>query len=156
MKRITSILYFALSLIILMSTSTCDDDKGHAETVITSQMKKLAGKWKASSVTLDHAPMIGWDDFTISLSPVSSQEKLSYIVANNPYVTPWISAVTGSFTFDENDPENHLFREDGVHVQYEISEETLTMRFTHHINDIRGRVTGVGGDWEFTFEKVVD
>lgn len=155
MKR--SICTELLLLIILLFTfSRCDDNKENIEPVVANQIKKLMGRWKPVSVKLDGAMQEGWENFILRVSPVAGAEKLSYVIENNPYRTVWISTATGNFTFDEIDPEEYLVREDGVRIEYLVTEGTMSMRFTYQETQGGGRGSGVGGAWEFAFEKMDD
>jgi hypothetical protein len=154
MKRLKHIILFtgALATGILLLTR-CSDDKEKSGSPVDLQMAKLMGTWNATSAQMDDIDREGFQDFILALSPLPNQPKLSYIISGNPYASPWSAVTTGSLTFDEDQPEKYLVREDGVVIEYTVTDNELSMHFTFTESNSGGRVSGVGGDWVFHFEK---
>lgn len=139
-------------LLVATLLVACDGDDGGGSSLIDAQIQKLTGSWHVTSVKADDVARGDFEDFILSITPLASHQKLSYVITENPYVTPWPSTATGHFTFYAAQPDKFLVREDDVLVEYAVSETALTMRFTYQ-GDEGGRIAGVGGEWEFVFEK---
>lgn len=154
MKSLKHTIFFISAVTAgLMILTRCSDDDDKSSSTHDLQMAKLMGSWNATSAQLDNIDKEGFHDFTVTLSPLPNEPKLSYVIAGNPYATPWPTVITGSLTFDEDQPEKYLIREDGVIIEYVVTGHDLSIRFTYTPSGAGGRMSGVGGDWTFDFEK---
>jgi hypothetical protein len=151
MKKLPGIFTYVLIIAVLL-LSNCSDDDDDTKSVARTQMEKLSGKWKITSVNLGGVGQEGFEDFVLTISEVPGKEKLSYLIGRNPYKSPWTSVSTGQFTFDEDQPQRYLMREDGVSIEYTVTEQELLMNFAYDTSS-SGRLSGVEGNWEFVFGK---
>jgi hypothetical protein len=150
MKKLPGIFPYVLVITVLLLSNCSDDDD--TKSIARAQMEKLSGKWKVTSVHLGGVGQEGFEDFVLTISEIQGKEKLSYLISGNPYKSPWTSVSTGQFTFDENEPTRSLIREDGVTIEYTVTEQELLMSFAYDTSST-GRLSGVEGNWEFTFKK---
>jgi hypothetical protein len=152
MKNLTG--RFLCGLIVgALVLSNCSDDGEDEKSVAFAQMEKLKGKWKITSVQLSGVGQEGFENFILTISGVPGKEKLSYLISENPYKSPWTSVTTGHFIFDEEEPRRYLMREDGTPIDYTVTEHELTLSFAYDDTSSNGRLSGVEGNWEFIFEK---
>lgn len=124
-----------------------DDDNG--EPVAAQHVKKLAGEWKAETVTFDGAVQEGYSNFTLRIT--ASGEKALYVVTGSPERIPWL--LSGTLTPRKDNPEEQLVREDEVNILYTVSSTELIMEFAYTDVTAGGRSKSVEGDWKFTFKK---
>lgn len=127
--------------------SCSNDDNG--EPVAAQHVKKLAGEWKAETVTFDGAVQEGYADFTLRIT--ASGEKALYVVTGSPERTPWL--LSGTLTPHKDNPEAQLVREDEVNILYSVTSTELVMEFAYADVTTGGRSKSVAGNWKFTFKK---
>jgi hypothetical protein len=145
--------FFICTICIVALMSSCDDHENE-ESILQQQISKLTGTWKATEAEVDDTRAEGFENFALTISPITGREKLSYILHGNPPSSPWISLTTGSLRFDEGNPDELLVREDGVVLDYVVTEASLTLRFQFSDPDTGGRFSGTSGNWQFVFEKI--
>jgi hypothetical protein len=148
MKQLKNLLLVGFLLLL----ANCSDDETKPS-VAEEQMAKLKGKWKATSVKVDNDEQEDFDGFVLTISPVEKTEKLLYVIENNPPSSPWTSVTTGALTVNADNPTELLIREDDVNIYYVVSENTLVMNFVYTDPGDGGRVSGISGDWVFSFER---
>jgi hypothetical protein len=151
MKKLKGIFPYIL-LVASSILSNCSGDDDDAKSIARTQIERLKGKWKITSVQLGGVSQEGFEDFMLTISEVPGKEKLSYLISQNPYKSPWTSVSTGQFLFDEDEPAHSLIREDGVVIEYTVTEQELSMSFVYDTSS-EGRQSGVEGNWELTFER---
>lgn len=153
MKHIAAISLYTVMLAMMCICAACSDDDKEGASIIDKQIGKLAGTWKAVSVSMDQTYPEGYEEFELTIVKMDGSKGLNYLIANNAFSSPWISVTTGRFTFDSTEPDKYLIREDGVKITYTVSETSLTMSFMYDEESSGGRISGVTGMWDFTFEK---
>ncbi|HYG19673.1 MAG TPA: hypothetical protein VD816_12125 [Ohtaekwangia sp.] len=140
----------ATGLFLIMG---CSHEGGNPVGTSELQMARLMGSWNAKSTQLDNIDKEGFQNFVLTLSPLPDQPRLSYIISENPYASPWRTVTTGSLSLDQDQPDKYLVREDGAVIEYVVTDNTLSMRFTFADSKTGGKISGVGGEWIFLFEK---
>lgn len=145
------------SLLILVGFATfyisCDDEKlKKSDTDI--QIEKLNGNWDATTVTLDgSAPSLDHANFALTITGSPGNTTITYTATGRPAgPSPW--PPSGTLEFGTNVKQN-LTREDGVAINYSVTETTLVVDFTFSGTPYTaGRVENVTGSWHFEFTKV--
>ena len=150
MKSIKNILAFTF-LIFVFFISGCGSHHGDDKSVADKQLDKLNFVWKSSGVTLDGAAKDTYTNFKLTFSGVQGSKVFGFAAEGRPSLSPW--PLSGTFTFDDGAPQTKLLRDDKLPVTYELTETTLTMRFTYAVAGFQGRVDAVKGQWEFKFVK---
>jgi hypothetical protein len=152
MKSLKKI-FLGLLLISTLILWNCSDDDDDAKSAADKQIEMVTGRWKATSVSSGGVADTAFEDFALTISVVPGKQKLTYVITENPYKSPWTSVTTGHFLIDEDEPQSTLIREDGITINYTVTEQELSMSFNYSSTSSGGRVKGVEGDWEFVFER---
>lgn len=147
-----------LSLLILASLASfyvaCDNTDDPKESETDQQIKKLDGTWQTTAYTLDGVtpPDLDYSSFVLTVNGEPGNTSVNYSVSGRPAgkPSPWNSS--GTLEFGDNVKQN-LVREDGVSINYSVTDETLVIDFTFSSTPYNGRVGNVTGNWHFEFSK---
>jgi hypothetical protein len=154
-------LTFLFALIAgFVGLSSCKKDKDADPTIQEAQLKLLTGNsetgktWTVSQVRFGP----GNQDRTAEYAGMAIKLKgkysatnttINYEVTGRPDLSPW--PASGTLSFDENEPENLLIREDGMDFTYSLTENQLSLNFTYSGDGYPGRISAVEGTWAISF-----
>jgi hypothetical protein len=148
-----------LSVLVLASFASfylsCDGGDDPEKSEKDEQIELLTGTWNATAVTLDgDTPALDYSTFALEVSGTAGSDEVSYQALNRPDgLSPW--APDGFLTFGDN-VKQQLVREDGITVNYSVTETTLILDFTFEGDGYPGgRVREVQGNWHFEFQKAI-
>lgn len=146
LKNLLSALVF-FSCIIFVSCGG-DDGGGKDPDPAVEQANKLIGDWTvtASGAKLDGTAADGWDGFALTFSGDETGGNYSTSGAASEEVWP----SSGTWEFDGDDIGTVL-RSDGVEIDVQVSETSLTLSFTI-ASGSGARASGIDGDWTFSFD----
>jgi len=134
----------------------CGDDPPPAVDPQDQQLENLSKPWKATSVTLavgtgTAQPVIGYENFVLTMSGTAGQSTFNYTTSGRPSgTTPWADA--GTFTFG-TDFSTVVERDDGTIITYTLNSDVTQLQITFNYTGAgyTSRTSSVQGNWTFTF-----
>lgn len=151
-------LTFLFALIAgFVGLSSCKPDEKSDPSVEEAQLKLLTGnsetgkKWNVSKVRFgpglatDRTAEYSGMAITFKGKYSGANTSLNYEVTGRPNLSPW--PASGTWSFDENAPENLFMRDDNVSFTYSLTANQLSLDFTYAGAGFPGRISAVEGTW---------
>lgn len=134
--------------------TSCDEGGGKKLTIEETQLLALSKTWTVSEVrfegTSDRTAEYSGMTLTVGGTFVDPTTVYDYSLTNRPTLSPW--PVSGTWTFDVNDPETLIIRtEDSLPISYSVTDDQLQLTFNYTGPGYSGRVSAVEGSWIFLF-----
>lgn len=158
MKVILRLLTVAIVVGATTTLMNCGDSGGGGSSQEETQLKKLAGTWTMTTVTLDGNSRTGdFTDLKLTVSGTFNGTGGTYaysFTGTRPNPSPW--PASGTWQFDAN-PSSQIVRlDDGQKINYSLSngDAQLTLEFNYQGAGFAGsRIQQVNGNWQFVFTK---
>ena len=147
MKFNRSLILYMAALVCLLMVSGCDDDAGEPSAE-EKYLDRLSSTWVLEEVTVDDTDV----SFAFPGLELTVNAKKTFAV-KNPVNPIW--PASGTFTLQPvSASQPYLIkRSDGIDVTVaSLSDTNMTLQFPYTGND-GGRVSSVGGIYEFYFTK---
>lgn len=144
-----------LAVVAVLSTYTgCKSKDPDPEPIADVQFTKLAKTWKVNTVTFtgtgaqDRTAEYKDLNFQLVLNGTKGTPPFSYTTSGRPSLSPW--KASGTWEFGDA-VEQQILRDDGVPIEYIVTESTLTLTFQFNGDGYSARTEAVQGNWVFTF-----
>ncbi|MGK7393721.1 MAG: hypothetical protein ACNS62_04075 [Candidatus Cyclobacteriaceae bacterium M3_2C_046] len=144
LKYIFSLLAL-LSLTLLMNCGGDDDPSPQQQ--LTNQLINNGTAWTidGGSVTVDGAqPDADWSNFEVTFTDAT------FTTTGSPAPEVWPSS--GTWSFPDETTTSQIVTGDGVIISLNVTDNTLNLSFVAPWG-IQGRVTSIGGDYNFTLKS---
>ena len=151
MKNSSKLYLMAIALMMALSfISGCNKDDDE-QSVKDKQTELLAKKWNiktdVNSVTLNGDDDTDqWPGFTVTF--YSNGTYVASNISEARLNTVWSSS--GSWLFKSDTNVNTIVRDDGVEININVDQGSLSMNFNY--TEPNGRISGIEGEWVFDME----
>ncbi|NOT77112.1 MAG: hypothetical protein HOP08_19480 [Cyclobacteriaceae bacterium] len=146
---------------LLLTYSGCGKDSGPSQSEQDKQVVKLKKTWKCTGATVDNAAPSGlpagysYTSLVLTIDGTAGKTTLPYTATGRPsnggsVTSPW--PASGNFELGSTDFATVITRDDGLPINYSVTETTLVLNFSYQGTGFPGsRVDNVKGAWVFTF-----